>query len=78
MQSATEAKIRKIVADVSAADLRQVTLDSSLESLDCEDLLEELAESIQDEFDLDKIDDDVVEGWKTVGDICRYVLKNPQ
>lgn len=78
MQPATEAKIRKIVADVSAADLRQVTLDSSLESLDCEDLLEELAESIQDEFDLDKIDDDVVEGWKTVGDICRYVLKNPQ
>ncbi|MDX2309930.1 hypothetical protein [Pseudomonas sp. On1] len=78
MQPATEAKIRKIVADVSAADLRQVTLDSSLESLDCEDLLEELAESIQDEFDLDKIDDDVAEGWKTVGDICRYVLKNPQ
>ncbi|HGM4435168.1 TPA: acyl carrier protein [Pseudomonas aeruginosa] len=78
MQKATEAKIRKIVADVLAADLRQVTLDSSLESLDGEDLVEELAESIQDEFDLDPIDDDVVEGWKTVGDIYRYVLKNPQ
>ncbi|HIH7256968.1 TPA: acyl carrier protein [Pseudomonas aeruginosa] len=78
MQQATEAKILKIVADVSAADLRQVTLDSSLESLNGEDLVEELAESIQDEFDLDPIDDDVVEGWKTVGDIYRYVLKNPQ
>ncbi|MFJ2456339.1 hypothetical protein ACIOWK_32345 [Pseudomonas protegens] len=37
-----------------------------------------IANAIQDEFDLDPIDDDVVEGWRTVGDISRYVLKNPQ
>lgn len=78
MKSATETKIRQVIADVSAAELRHVTLNSSLESLDCEDLGEEIADAIQDEFDLDQIDDDVVEGWRTVGDICRYVLKKPQ
>lgn len=57
--------------------MRKVRLDSSLVSLDCEDNVEEIADAIQDEFDLDQIDDDVVEGWRTVGDICRYVLKYP-
>ncbi|MEQ1054019.1 acyl carrier protein [Pseudomonas aeruginosa] len=77
MQAVTENKVREIVSDISGEDFRNVKLNSSLVSLDCEEIVEEIADAIQDEFDLDQIDDDVVEGWRTVGDICRYVLKYP-
>ncbi|MFW5300921.1 acyl carrier protein [Pseudomonas aeruginosa] len=77
MQTVTENKVREIVSDISGEDFRNVKLNSSLVSLDCEEIVEEIADAIQDEFDLDQIDDDVVEGWRTVGDICRYVLKYP-
>lgn len=55
-----------------------VTLDATLASLGCYDLVAEIAEVVEAEFDLDTIDEYVAEGWRTVSDICRYMEKHVQ
>lgn len=67
-------KIKEMIVDQLDVEADEVTLDASIQddlgadSLDIVDLVM----AVEDEFEV-KIEDDVVEGMKTVGDIVKFI-----
>ena len=67
-------KIKEMIVDQLDVEADEVTMDASIQddlgadSLDIVDLVM----SVEDEFEV-KIEDDVVEGMKTVGDIVKFI-----
>jgi len=67
-------KIKEMIVDQLDVEADEVTMDASIQddlgadSLDIVDLVM----AVEDEFEV-KIEDDVVEGMKTVGDIVKFI-----
>ncbi|NLK70584.1 MAG: acyl carrier protein [Clostridiales bacterium] len=70
-------KVKNIIVDQLDVDAEKVTMESNVtedlgaDSLDVVDLIM----SIEEEFDME-IDDEAVEGMKTVGDIVAFIENN--
>lgn len=69
-------KVREIIAEKLSINEDEITMDSSfLDDLNADSLdLVELMMALEDELDTE-IPDEEAEGFKTVGDVVRY-LKN--
>ncbi len=69
-------KVREIIAEKLSINEDQITMDSSfLDDLNADSLdLVELMMALEDELDTE-IPDEEAEGFKTVGDVVKY-LKN--
>ncbi len=67
-------KIKEMIVDQLDVEADEVTMDANIQddlgadSLDIVDLVM----AVEDEFEV-KIEDDVVEGMKTVGDIVKFI-----
>ena len=70
-------KVREILCDQLDLEQDEVTMTSNIvENLGADSLdMVDLVMSIEDEFELE-VDDEDVEGIKTVGDIVRYIEEN--
>jgi acyl carrier protein len=75
MANELEGRIRNLVADQLGVDIGEVTPDASiLEDLGADSLdVVELVMSLEDAFDIE-VEDDDVEGMRTIGDIQQYVI----
>ncbi len=71
---ATFDKIKEMIVDQLDVEADEVTLDANIqEDLGADSLdVVDLVMAIEDEFEV-KIEDDVVEGMKTVGDIVKFL-----
>lgn len=67
-------KIKEIIVDKLSASEEEVTLESSfIEDLSADSLdIVELIMALEDELEMEIPDEDV-EGFKTVGDVVKYV-----
>lgn len=67
-------KIKEIVADKLSVNVDDITLETDfIEDLNADSLdIVELIMSLEDELEME-IPDEVVEGFKTVGDVVNYV-----
>lgn len=70
-------KIQEIIADKLSIDTEEITLDSSfIDDLNADSLdIVELIMALEDELEME-IPDEVVENFKTVGDVVEYVKAN--
>lgn len=59
------------MSDESMDDESTLKGDCGLDSLD----LSEIALMLEEEFDVE-IDDETIEGWNTIHDICQFLEKN--
>ena len=75
MMNELEGRIRALVADHLGVDIGEVTPDASiLDDLGADSLdVVELVMSLEDTFDIE-VEDDDVEGMRTIGDIQQYVI----
>ena len=75
MKNDLEGRIRTLVADHLGVDIEEVTPDASiLDDLGADSLdVVELVMSLEDTFDIE-VEDDDVEGMRTIGDIQQYVI----
>ena len=67
-------KIKEMIVDQLDVEAEEVTMDASIQDDLGEDSLDivDLVMAVEDEFEV-KIEDDVVEGMKTVGDIVKFI-----
>lgn len=72
-------KIKEIIADKLSIDTEEITLDSSfIDDLNADSLdIVELIMALEDELEME-IPDEVVENFKTVGDVVNYVKSNTE
>ena len=70
-------KIQEIIADKLSIDIEEITSDSSfIDDLNADSLdIVELIMALEDELEME-IPDEVVENFKTVGDVVNYVKAN--
>jgi acyl carrier protein len=75
MVNELEGRIRNLVADQLGVDVGEVTPDASiLEDLGADSLdVVELVMSLEDAFDIE-VEDEDVEGMRTIGDLQQYVI----
>jgi acyl carrier protein len=75
MGNELEGRIRTLVADQLGVDIGEVTPDASiLDDLGADSLdVVELVMSLEDAFDIE-VEDEEVEGMRTIGDIQQYVI----
>ena len=71
-------RIRAFLAEQLDIDEEKITMDSDLmEDFDADSLdLMDMIITLEDEFGLDEVPDEVVAGFHTVGDVVRYVEEN--
>ncbi len=67
-------KVKAIVAEQLDAEVEEMTMETSLmEDLDADSLdAVEIIMTLEDEFDIE-IDDEDAEGFKTIGEIVKYI-----
>ncbi len=66
-------RIKEMICDQFDIPEEEITMDSTMEDLDIDSIdAVDLAMSIEDEFDID-IPDNELEGFKSVGDVVRFV-----
>ncbi len=66
-------KIKEMICDQFDLPEEEITMNSTMEDLDIDSIdAVDLAMNIEDEFDID-IPDSELEGFKSVGDVVRYV-----
>jgi acyl carrier protein len=75
MANELEGRILNLVADQLGVDIGEVTPDASiLEDLGADSLdVVELVMSLEDAFDIE-VEDEDVEGMRTIGDLQQYVI----
>lgn len=67
-------KVKAIVAEQLDAEVEEITMETSLmEDLDADSLdAVEIIMTLEDEFDIE-INDEDAEGFKTIGEIVKYI-----
>lgn len=72
-------QIKDIIADKLSVSVDEITLESSfIEDLNADSLdIVELVMALEDELEMEIPDEDV-EGFKTVGDVVKYVQNNKE
>ncbi len=72
-------RIRQILCDQLDLEESKVTMDSDIvEDLEADSLdVVDLVMTIEDEFGLE-VPDDQIEGFRTVGDVVRYIEENTE
>lgn len=70
-------RIRQILCDQLELPESKITMDSDIiEDLEADSLdVVDLVMSIEDEFNIE-VPDDKIEGFRTVGDVVRYIDEN--
>ena len=70
-------QIKEIVAEQLDLDPAKITMDSNIvEDLEADSLdVVDLVMSLEDAFGVE-VPDEVIEGFKTVGDVVRYIEEN--
>ena len=70
-------QIKEMLAEQLDLDESKITMDSDIvEDLEADSLdVVDLVMSMEDEFG-DEVPDEVIEGFKTVGDVVRYIEEN--